>query len=810
MAYMGKILRANLTTQKLIEEPLNYEVASKFIGGRGYGVKVFYEEVKGKTPPFSEENKLIFFTGPLTGLAPCSGRSALVSKSPLTGTIFDCNTGGYWGVELKKSGYDGIIVEGIAENPCYLVIKNCKAELKSAKEIWGKNVSETTDYLEKKEGKCKVACIGIAGENLVRFANVMNDRFRTYGRGGLGAVMGSKKLKAIVLSGKTKIKAVNENAFRKEFKKFSEMLRGHPITGDGLGRYGTLILVNSINKHGIFPVKNFQEGFFEKAEKISGETIAKHLVKKYACSHCPIACGRTTKIGKTETHGPEYESMWALGPNLNISDSELISKANNLCNEFGMDTISLGVSISFIMELSEKGMIKEKIKFGDGKQLLTLIEKTAKREGIGNIIAEGTKRIAEKFGGKEFAINVKGLEMPAYDPRGVKGQSLAYATSNRGACHLRGYMIPAEVLSHPRYLDNLKTEGKAKMVKENEDILAVLDSLVICKFTTPAVFSTFDWESEIYARLLTTATGFYFDEKELKKAGERIYNLERVFNIREGFSAKDDTLPNRFKSPIPSGPAKGTVGSAEEMIQEYYAIRGWDNNGIPSEKKLADLELGEATEVYPKLQVALDLRNLDDAIKLAKGSVKGGADWIEIGTLLIKCCGMEAVRKMRELFPNKTIIADLKTMDTGFLETEIAAQAGADIVGIAGAAGNHTIVDAIGAGKKYGVKIMVDLISVKNPVERAKELEKLGADYLEFHISVDEQLRAGNEKIPFPLLSEVVNAVKIPVAVAGGMKIETVPLAIKSGAKIIVVGGAITKGGDAESATRNILKAMER
>jgi len=809
MGYVGKILRVNLNAGKCDVEGLDYDIASKYIGGRGYGVKVLFHELKVGIDPFSEENKLIFMTGPLTGLAPASGRSAVISKSPLTGGIFDANTGGSWGVELKKAGFDGIIIEGASKKPVYLSVKDGKAELKSAEKLWGKNTFEVKEYLEKEEGG-KVACIGLAGENLVKYACIMNDGDRTAGRGGLGAVMGAKKLKAIVVKGENKLKPVNEYAFQEYYKKMLEILKGHPLTGDGLGRFGTLILVNPINKHGIFPIKNFRGGYIKEADQISGETMSKYLVKKKACALCPIACGRIAKIGETETSGPEYETTWALGPQCGITDAETIAKANNLCNDYGLDTISMGNTLGFAMECSEKGLIKEDIRYGDGNAVLRLIEQTARREGLGNLLAEGTKRISEKVGGKEFAIHVKGLELPAYDPRGVKGQALAFCTSNRGGCHLRGYMIPAEVLAQPRYLDNMKTEGKAKMVKELEEIMAVLDSLSICKFTIFAIFHTLNWESDLYAKLLTTATGFYFDEKELRKAGERIFNLERCFNLREGFTSKDDALPARFKEPIKGGPADGAVANVDEMLSEYYQLRGWDENGVPGEKKLAELGIGTVAEVWPKLQVALDLRSLDDALKLAKKSAKGGADWIEVGTPLIKSAGMEAVRRIRELFPNKIIVADLKTMDTGFMEVELAAQAGADIIGVAGAAGDHTIADAVGAGKKFGVKIMADLISIKDPVKRAVELEKLGVDYLEFHISVDEQLRAGNTKIPFPLVQKVVEAVKIPVAVAGGMRVDTVPLAIKSGAKIAVVGGAITRAGDAESATRAILKAMGR
>ena len=811
MGYVGKILRVNLSNKKIFEENLDYEIASKFIGGRGYGVKLLFDMLKPKTDALSEENIIIFMTGPLTGLAPASGRSCVVSKSPLTNTIFDSQIGGFWGTELKKAGFDGIIIEGKAEKLVYLVIKNGKTEIKVCENLRGLTTSETIKKIRKAENcKMRVLAIGLAGENLVKYACIVDDEGRALGRGGLGAVMGSKNLKAIAVKGNKRIKPANEFAFKKASREFVEILKGHPITGDALGRYGTLVLMNPVNKHGVLPVKNFREGVFEEVNKLSGESMRKYLVKKKGCALCPIRCGRIMNIEGITTVNLEYESTWALGVNCFISDPKIIARANNLCNELGLDTISMGNCIAFIMECSEKGLIKEKIDFGDGNALLRLIEATAKREGLGDLLAEGTRRMSEKIkDSKDFAINVKGLELPAYDPRGVKGQALAYVTSNRGGCHLRAYLIPEEVLSLPEYLNNLETEGKARMVKEIEDIFAVLDSLCTCKFTTLAAFSTFDFEAEIYAKLLTTATGFYFDEKELKKAGERIYNLERLFNVREGFDSSHDRLPERFKEALIKGPAEGEKENVEEMLYEYYKLRGWSSRGIPEEKKIKELGL-DIPEVYPKLQVALDFRSLRDAIECAKAVAKGGADWLEVGTPLIKSEGMRAVREIRKLFPEKIIIADLKTMDTGFLEVEMAALAGADIVGIAGAASDATILDALGAGRKYNVKIMADLINVKDVVKRAKELEKLGVDYLEFHISIDEQLRSGDEKIPFPLVKKVVENVGIPVAVAGGLRADTVALAVKSGAKIVVVGGAITRSANPENATRRILRAIGR
>ncbi|RLF60331.1 MAG: aldehyde ferredoxin oxidoreductase [Thermoplasmata archaeon] len=808
MSYAGKLLFVELSERKVEEQEIDLEIASKFIGGRGYAAFLLFKMLKPKTEPLSNENPLIFMTGPLTGIAPASGRSCMTSKSPLTNTIFDSQIGGYFGVELKKAGYDGMVITGASKVPVYLSIKNGNVEIKDASTLWGLNVSETISKIKSKEKNSRVLAIGRAGENLVKYACIIDDEGRALGRGGLGAVMGYKKLKAIAVRGKNKITPVNTYAFKKYSKEFSELLKNHPITGDILGRFGTLLLMNPVNKHGVLPVRNFTRGGLDEVGHLSGETLNKFLKERRGCALCPIKCGRIMKIGETQTLNLEYETAWALGINCCISDPETVAKANNLCNELGMDTISMGNCIAFLMECSEKGLVRDKIAFGDKEKVLELIQKTAHRRGIGNLLAEGVKMMSQRIdGSEEFAIHVKGLELPAYDPRGLTGQALAYVTSNRGGCHLRAYLVPQEILSIPEYVDNLRIEGKAKMVKEIEDIFAVLDSLLICKFTSLAVFSTLNFEVDIYAKLLTTATGFYFDEDELKKAGERIYNIERLFNVREGFDYRHDRLPPRFAKPLIGGAAEGHVERIGELLPEYYKLRGWNSQGIPEERKLKKLGL-EYYKQYPKLQVALDFRDLEDAIECAKACVKGGAHWLEVGTPLIKSEGMHAVRKLRELFPEKTIVADLKTMDTGFLEVEMAAQAGADIVGIAGAANNATISDAVGAGRKYDVEIMADLINIGDVEKRAKELEKLGVDYIEFHISIDEQLRSGNEKVPFPLVKKVVDSVNIPVAVAGGLRADTAPLALKSGAKIIVVGGAITRAADPEKATRLILKSI--
>ncbi|MFX0015677.1 MAG: 3-hexulose-6-phosphate synthase [Promethearchaeota archaeon] len=804
MTYAKQMLRINLKTQEIITEPLNLEILQQYLGGRGYGVKILYDELSPGIDPLDPDSKFVIMTGPMTGTtSPTSSRWCMIFKSPLTGqTLNDTHCGGRLGIELKRAGYDGIIIENSSNTPIYLLIDDGDVTIHDASGLWGKTIDETEVQLKKTHRNHSVAAIGPAGENLIRFACVINGT-RTAGRGGIGAVWGSKKLKAIVVHGSRKITPVNEYAFKKYNKKFLEILKGHPVTGTGMGLYGTPILVNLVNKHGVFPVNNYNSGIFKEVRQIAGETLKDYLIKKKSCRGCPIACGRIMKYKDVETYGPEFESLWALGPNCGVSDIEIIFKANSLCNKLGLDTISTGNVIGWFMECSEKEIIPESVKFGDGQTLLSLIEKIAYRKERGELLANGVQIASKKvgLGAEKFACHVKGLEMPAYDPRGVKGMALSYATSNSGGTHLKAYTVIQEILSLPHFVDPFANEGKADLVKVMQDVFAVIDSAEWCKFTTMAVFTTLKCEVDIYAKLLTTATGFYIDEAEFRKIGERIYNLERLFNIREGLTEESDSLPPRFlNDPMPEGPAKGHIVNLDNLLKDYYRIRGWNEQGIPSDRKLEELAI-KPLQNLKKLQVALDLRDLNEAIKIAHKSALGGVDWIEAGTPLIKASGMESVRKLRELFPNKIIVADLKTMDASFLETEMAALAGADIVCILGIAPDSTIEDAVGAGKKFNVKIFADLIGIQDPISRAVQLEELGVDIIGFHIGIDQQLRSGFDKIPFPILKKLKETIKIPIAVAGGLKAETIPQAIECGADILIVGSAITRSADPQKAT---------
>jgi Aldehyde:ferredoxin oxidoreductase len=597
--YVGKILRVNLTDKTIKVEPLDEKEAKLYLGARGLGTKMFMNEVDPKVEPLSSENKIIFLTGPLTGtLATSAGRYEVVCKAPLTGTIGASNSGGHFGPELKFAGYDGIIFEGKSEEPVYLYIKDDKVELRDASKFWGKTVYETTDeILKETDENARVACIGPAGEKLVLYAGVMNDKHRAAGRSGLGAVMGFKKLKAVVVKGSGSVEVAEPDKFIEACIKARETLKAHPVTGAGLAAYGTQILVNILNQTGALPTRNWKDGgLFDHAEDISGEALTeKYLVKNKGCFGCNIGCGRITRIpdGKFKSfgEGPEYEAGWSLGADCGVKDLDAVCKANFICNEYGFDPITLGSTIACALELYSKGIITKEdtgmeLKFGDPEVVVELAMKTALREGFGNEIAEGSYRLASKYGHPELSMSVKKQEMPAYDGRAIQGIGLEYATSNRGGCHVRGYMISPEVLGLPQKLDPLVTTDKPQWLKIFQDLTATVDSSGICLFTTFAIGLP-----EISA-MIRTGLGWDCSDEEILRIGERVWNLEKIFNLEAGFTKEDDKLPKRLTSePLPEGPAKGKVSRVPEMLIEYYKIRGWDENGVPTKEKLEELSI---------------------------------------------------------------------------------------------------------------------------------------------------------------------------------------------------------------------------
>lgn len=595
--FRGTLLRVNLTTGEIKKEPLNLELAKKYIGGRGLGTKIYYDEVGPNVDAFDEKNKLIVMTGPLSGTqTPTGGRYMVITKSPLTGTIACSNSGGFFGAELKNAGYDGIIVEGKAEKPVYLSIEDDKVEIKDATHLWGKVVSETTDELKKvSPERSRIMCIGPAGEKLSKIAAIINDYDRAAGRSGVGAVMGSKNLKAIVAKGATKVDIYDKDGLKASLQDKMKKIKDNGVTGQGLPTYGTAVLVNIINENGVFPTNNFQEAYFEKADNISGETMTdKYLVRKNPCYACPIACGRWVKIEalNMEAGGPEYETLWAFGSDCGVDDIQSIFLANHYCNEYGLDTISAGATIAAAMELYQKGLVKDdeldglSLKFGDKDAMVEWTKKMGKREGFGDKLAEGSYRLCEMYGVPELSMSVKKQELPAYDPRAIQGHGLQYATSNRGGCHVRGYMISPEILGLPEKLDRHTLEGKAEWVKVFQDLTAAIDSLGLCLFTSFALGAA------DYAEMLNLVCGFNLTSDELLEAGDRIYNLERMFNLDAGIKPEEDTLPKRLlEDAIPEGPSKGHVHRLSELLPKYYEARGWDEKGIPTKEKLEALGL---------------------------------------------------------------------------------------------------------------------------------------------------------------------------------------------------------------------------
>jgi len=599
--YFGKLLRVNLSDLTYNTEEIPEKLLIDFIGGRGLGSKILFDELPAKADPLGSENKLIFATGPLTGIkAPTTSRFAIVAKSPLTGTVGGCSSGGHFGVDLKSTGYDVLVVEGKSKNPCYICIVDNKVEIRDASELWGKDTNVTTEVLlSETDPKAGIACIGPSGENEQMIAAIMNEKNHAAGRGGLGAVMGSKKLKAVVVSGNNKTPVSDKEVVDRAIKQWRTFVGEAPLTKDVLKEYGTPALVNTINHDGSFPSYNFQEGVFNDAESISGETFKElYFVKRQPCASCPIACARVTATPEREGKGPEFETIWSFGASCGVNNLEKIIHANYNCNEYGIDTISAGNTVACAMEMAEKGMfpshvedrirkdIGKDLKFSDAEAIVKLSELMGKNEGFGKELAMGSQRLAEKYGHPEVAMHVKGLELPAYDPRGFHGMSLTLATNNRGGCHLRSYLVSTEALSTPFAINRFEKKGKAGLAKLYQDLTTTIDSMVACLFTSFAL------NPDLYAKLVGSVMGVEMTGNDLLKTGERIWTIEKLFNLREGKSKNDDTLPDRvLNSPFSSGLSKGYKIEFEELLTEYYDLRGWNNDGIPKKDKLTELDL---------------------------------------------------------------------------------------------------------------------------------------------------------------------------------------------------------------------------
>ncbi len=582
MTYRWQILRVNVGTGAITREPLNKTWAEQYFGGRGLGAKYLFEELTKGIAALSPENKIIIATGPLSGTnVPCSGKLAIVSKSPATGAIVDSSIGGSFAAKLKYAGYDLLIVEGRSKTPVYININDDRVEILEADSLWGKGIIETEKLLKAKNNNdVSVLSIGPAGENLIPFACVGSEN-RQAGRGGIGAVMGSKNLKAIVCSGTQDLIIPNMPQFLKLIKKltFEDALSE---ANSWVYLTGTPMIVDMSNAAGILPTKNFQDGSFSNASQINSAKVQSLKPVKKACFACALGCGNIISIKGNSVEGPEYETLALAGSSCGIDDLEAIAKFNAACDDLGMDTISLGNVIGFGMEMTEKGIKDFGLKFGDVAAYLEVPRLVALRKGIGQELSLGVKNLAKKYGGAEFAMHVKGLELPGYDPRGSWAMGLAYATASRGGCHMSAWPVADEAFGN---IDPFTIDGKAQMVFNNQNINAIKFSLILCDFWALSM--------ETMSRILSGLLDHDIPVSELETSGERIWNIFRLFNVREGFDFKDDSLPERiFKDALKSGVTNGKIIPRDQfinMLQEYYQIRGWDSNGVPLPEKLKQL-----------------------------------------------------------------------------------------------------------------------------------------------------------------------------------------------------------------------------
>jgi aldehyde:ferredoxin oxidoreductase len=615
--YAGRILHVDLTTGKTHTEPLNEDYAKKYIGGIGLGMRLWLDHSKPGVDPFSPENPLILATGPTSGTVwPTGGNGhAFVSKSPQSYGVGESKSHGSFGTELKRAGYDAVIFKGKAERPVYVWIDDDSVQILDASHLWGKSPAETEDAIKEELGDyyIRVAAIGPAGEKLVRIACIINEKTRAAGRTGMGAVMGSKNLKAIAVRGTNDVKVAKPDEFLEFVKEFHERMKG-PATK----KYRTLGTPENVLVHNALqcmPTRNYNNSYFEAAEKVSGEALNERYVAKIiGCSSCAMRCEHICVVPEGPYKGAmarvEYEPLWALGPYCGVDRLDAIIKASDLCNYYGVDSISAGVIVGFAMDCYENGILTDKdmdgieARFGNHEAMVKLIEKIGKREGIGDILAEGVKNAGEKIGkgAEKLALHIKGVEVTGYDLRCLKTAALGFAVSFRGADHNRHGAYAFDVKGK---VNRLKAErGRGKMVKDIEDVYTVIDSMIVCKFSRGTYYKEF----EDLAKLYTLVTGFEKTAEDIRIAGERINNLARVFNVREGLGRKDDTLPYKvMHMPVPDeGPSKGAYVSQEELdllLDDYYEARGWTEEGIPTVEKLKEL-------------------GMDDLIPIVEGKIK--------------------------------------------------------------------------------------------------------------------------------------------------------------------------------------------
>lgn len=605
--WTGKLLRVDLTTSKCTTEAIPEQWMREYVGGRGLAARYLYEEMDPTVDPLSPDNKLIFATGPLTGTpVPCGARYMVVTKGALTNAITTSNSGGHWGPELKFAGYDLLILEGAAPKPSYLYIYDDHVEVRDAAHYWGKGVSFTEDGLREELGipGLRVSCIGPAGENLVKFACIMNDKHRAAGRSGVGTVMGSKNLKAIAVRGTGGVEIAEPEAFMKALWEMRSVMQDNPGRKN-FSELGTAATIDMTQAFGGLPTRNFQQGQFEDYENLNGTTIRdERLVTNKACFACTIACGRVCRLGDASDkfmvnmhprnwrmagEGPEYETAWALGADTGVGDLDAVLKANWLCNDLGLDPISMGSTLASAMELYQTGvvtddMVEMPLNFGSEEALVRMTEATAYREGFGDELAEGAKRMGEKFKHPEVFMGSKGQEFPAYDPRGFQGMGVAYATCNRGGCHLRAWTPGPETSGD---MDPHTPDGKGEWVAQEQNRTTAHDNTGVCLFVGGAGAPL-----EKFVPCAAAATGQPFTYEEFVKIGERTWNLERLWNLKAGLTKADDSLPKRLLEQAHSeGPSAGVTVNLKVMLPIYYKERGWSEDGIPEPAKLTELGL---------------------------------------------------------------------------------------------------------------------------------------------------------------------------------------------------------------------------
>jgi aldehyde:ferredoxin oxidoreductase len=597
-----KYLKISLNEGIIESHPITDDILKSFLGGRGFGIWYLSNHIQAKIDPLSPHNILSIWSSPLIGTGALSMvKICGMTVSPLTGTILMSLMGGYFAPALRFAGIDGLAIHGKSENPIIIVVRNGSAELIPVSHLWGLTTGETEKALfeDFKNEKIQIASIGPAGEKQVAFASIMHGG-HAMGRGGIGAVMGSKNIKAIVVAGNTRPSIKQPVEFKSTLSRIRAFYKESPQL-DLFGVTGTTHHVNGLNNKRIYPTRNFQQNFFEGYEKVNAESLYKQFVlRRDTCYACTVRCRRESAVstqadGKITTDGPEYETLWGFGGNCGNNQLEYVILANELCRQYGLDTISTSMTISFAMECFERGILTLEdtnglsLNFGNAEGMIELIHRIANRQNIGNILAEGTKRASELIGkdASLYAMHVKGLELAGYEPRGAKGMGLGYATSPRGGCHERGYLLPEVVMDDPQML-RYQTIGKGELVKRTQDTVAVKDALGFC------VLSSAGTSLQDLAELFSATTGLPTSEENLLLAGERICNLERIFNLRQGFRREDDTLPSRFlKEPIPGVDGKHHIVELQPMLDDYYTARGWDKNGIPQQETLTRLGLSK-------------------------------------------------------------------------------------------------------------------------------------------------------------------------------------------------------------------------